>query len=114
MFAAHFERENRDRLVLAHGDMLGDVERKARLAHARAARHDNELRGLKAGQLLVHERKARAHAHEAVLGLCGLADALVPFEKRHPEVRQAAVGVVLGDLIDLVRRRVQNVRGRGV
>ena len=34
----HLEREQRDRLLQRHRDVLGDVEREARLAHRRAAR----------------------------------------------------------------------------
>ena len=48
LLAAHFQAENRDRLLAVHRHVLGDVHRERGLAHARTRGDDDHLRGVQA------------------------------------------------------------------
>jgi hypothetical protein len=57
--AAHLEREQPDRRRLHQRDVLGDVQRERRLAHAGAGREDHEVGRVDPRQLLVEVREPR-------------------------------------------------------
>ena len=64
LLLAHLQAEDADRLALANGRVLGDVEREAGLADAGPGGQDDQVAGLEAGGQLVQVREARGDADD--------------------------------------------------
>ena len=60
LLAAHFQAEDRDRLLVIHRDVLGDVHRQRGLAHAGPRGDDDHLRAVQAVGHLVQFRNSRS------------------------------------------------------
>ncbi len=108
IFLRHFEAEHADGHVGLGPDVLRDVQHEARLAHRRARRDDDQIRGLQPRRHLVEIGEAGRHARDQLLARVQLFDGV---ETRLREVAQrdeAVADLVVGDREDCVLRFVED------
>ena len=113
LLGAHLHTEDRHRQLLVHGHMLADVERKGRLTHRRAGRHDDQVAGLHAGghPVQVHEASGNAGDLAGVVAVVEFVDALEDLARQRTDVLEvvALLAAVLGNLEHLGLGRVQHL-----
>ena len=93
--------------------MLADVERKGRLTHRRAGRHDDQVARLHAGghPVQVHETGGNAGDLAGVVAVVEFIDALEDLARQRTDVLEvvALLAAVLGNLEHLGLGRVQHL-----
>ena len=107
----HLEREQRDRLLQRHRDVLGDVEREARLAHRGPRGQDHEVRLLQARGLAIELAEAGRKARDAA-AVAVLEQQREPVEglvERLLDEREVLGRAVLRDLVDLLLGHVEQL-----
>ncbi len=94
----HLQREQRDRLPMVHGGVLGDVRDQGRFTHGRSCRDHDEVSGLEASRQLVEVLEARRGAGER-LAFLGEAVQLVELAVEDVVDRlEVLLAIVLRDL----------------
>ena len=113
LLGAHLHTEDGHRQLLVHGHVLTDVERKGRLTHRRAGRHNDQVTGLHAGghPVQVHEASGNAGDLAGVVAVVEFVDALEDLARQRTDVLEvvALLAAVLGNLEHLGLSRVQHL-----
>ena len=114
LLARHFEREHRDRLAGRLADVQGNVERKARLAHAGTGRDEDELARVQTENRLIQIRQAGGKAGDAPAAARRLGEVCIHALDDHADRLQAANIASLPERIDLALGRLEHgVRSAG-
>ena len=114
LLARHFEREHRNRLAGRLADVQGNVERKARLAHAGTGRDEDELARVQTENRLIQIRQAGGKAGDAPAAARRLGEVCIHALDDHADWLQAADIASLPERIDLALGRLEHgVRSAG-
>ena len=107
----HLEREQGDRLAQLHRDVLGDVQREARLAHRRPGREDDQVRALQPGGDAVEIAEPRRDARDAARALARreLGDAHERVGEQLADRREVLAVAVAREVVDDLLRLVDEV-----
>ena len=101
LLLAHLQAEDADRLPVAHGRVLGDVQREARLADAGPSGEDHEVALLEPGRECVQVREAGADPAHLAAVLVEVVEAIVRVVEEHPQRREPHVHAPLADREEL-------------
>ena len=97
LLLAHLEAEDADGLALAHGGVLREVEREARLTDAGPGGEDDQVRLLEPAGQRVQVREAGADAADLALVLVQVVEPVVRRVEQRLQRREAALDAPLAD-----------------
>ena len=109
LLLAHLQAEDADRLALADGGVLGDVEGEAGLADAGPGGQDDEVARLEAGGQLVQVREARRDADDLAAVGVEVVQPVVGVVEERPQRAEAVVRPALADREQLGLRPVDRL-----
>ncbi len=94
----HLEREERDRCLVANGEVRRRAERERRLPHRRPGRDDDEVAGLEAGRELVELAEPGGDAGDVDARLVEVHDPREALVEQVVDVGEVAADALLGEL----------------